>query len=128
MGFKTGKHGKVYNDSKSIKGSGSDSPDKFDGSENWIRSELDNQNGDGEGSIIYTNKHDKSLTVEMHPIEDDDPDADEDNENYYNAWYIFPAKNGKGIPNSPHVVSETGGYTRKDAEKELLKVLKEEDD
>ena len=32
MGFHTGKHGKVYNDSKSIKGSGSDSPGNHDGS------------------------------------------------------------------------------------------------
>ena len=32
MGFKTGKHGKVYNDSKSTKGSGSDSPGNHDGS------------------------------------------------------------------------------------------------
>ncbi len=41
---------------------------------------------------------------------------------------IFPAKNGKGIPNSPTVISETGGETRADALKELKKQLIETDE
>ncbi len=41
---------------------------------------------------------------------------------------FFPAKNGKGIPNSPTVVEEFAGETRADALLELKKELIETDE
>jgi len=75
--------------------------------------------------IIYTNKSDPSYTFELHPMDDNELEDESGNELedpiYHNSWYFFPAKDGKGIPNSPTVISETGGYTRKDAVKEFNK-------
>jgi len=93
---------------------------------NWTMTELHSEDGDGK-VIIYTNKDDPKLTVEMHPMDDD---FDEDIENgyearHYDAWYIFPARNGKGIPSSPEILSESGGFTRKDAIDELIKQVQE---
>ena len=85
---------------------------------NWQRKELDSPNGK---SIIYVNKEDPSLTVEMHT------DFDEEDEDRF--WYIFSARNGKGIENSPDSYSERGsGYTEKDAEKFLIKKVMMVDD
>ena len=97
---------------------------------NWTKTTLHAVEGDGEGAIVYTSKKHPTLTVEMHPMDDE---FEEDKENgyearHYNAWYIFPARNGKGIPSSPEILSESGGYTRKDAIEELLKQVKEIDE
>lgn len=92
----------------------------------WNINELSSQDGDHQ-VIVYTNKSDPSYTFELHPMDDNETE-DEDGKEldepiYHDAWYFFPAKNGKGIPNSPTVISETGGYTRKDAIREFNKEL-----
>ena len=90
---------------------------------NWTEKELRSDEGDGK-AIIFTNKKHPEYTVEMHPMDEiSDDDSDNPDVVYYNAWYMFPAKNGKGIPSSPIVVSETGGYNRDDAVLELKKLL-----
>lgn len=101
-------------------------PNKFEN--NWTRHTLHSVEGDQE-AIIYRNKKDPELTVELHPMDDhlDASPEDNDTEHDYNAWYIFPARNGKGIPSSPEVISESGGYTKKDAVESLMKLLKETD-
>jgi len=91
-------------------------------SRQWTKRELVADEGD-RMAVIYTNKKDPKLTVEMHPMDEEMEDIDDLSETQYKAWYIFPARNGKGIPNSPTVISETGGYKRADAIKELKKEL-----
>jgi len=48
-------------------------------------------------SIIWRNTTDISLTIEIHTLEEDDLDTEEI------SYYVFPAKNGKGIPSSPTI-------------------------
>jgi len=91
----------------------------------WTKKELHSLDGDHE-AIIYTNKKDPSLTVELHPL--DNSDSVEEEEDIRNSWMIFPAKNGRGIPNSPTVLDESGGETRADALLELKKELIETDE
>jgi hypothetical protein len=98
-------------------------PNKFEN--NWNKHTLHAIEGDGE-AVIYTSKNDPTLTVEMHPL--DEYDNEDETGTHYNSWYIFPAKNGKGIPNSPDVISGSGGYTKSDANKRLIEILKETDD
>jgi len=92
----------------------------------WSKRELHSPDGDGE-AVIYTNKKHPSLTVELHPIDNSDMLENEDDK-VFNEWMIFPALNGKGIPNSPEVISETGGHTRADALLALKKELIETDE
>jgi hypothetical protein len=73
----------------------------------WIKSE------DYADHIVWQNKKDKSITVEAHYEE---PNEEDDLEGF---WYIFPAKNGKGIPNSPFIERD-----KKDA-LNMIKKLKE---
>lgn len=90
----------------------------------WDKKELFADEGD-HNVVIYTNKEDPNYTFEMHPMDDNELE-DEDGKEledpiYHDSWYFFPAKNGQGIPNSPTVISETGGYTKKDAIREFTK-------
>jgi len=91
----------------------------------WNRKTLHSLDGDHE-AIIYTNKKDPELTVELHPL--DNSDTKEENDPFYNEWMIFPAIKGKGIPSSPEVLSESGGETRADALLALKKELIETDE
>ncbi len=81
-----------------------------------------NLEGDG-FYMIFRNKKSPEYTFEIHPITDtieaDPPDHPEDEE--FDAWYWFPAKNGKATWNSPTTLSATGGYTQKDAIREFKK-------
>jgi len=91
----------------------------------WKRKTLHSTDGDGE-AIIYTNKKDPELTVELHPL--DNSDTKEENEPFYNEWMIFEAIKGKGVPSSPEVLSESGGETKADALLALKKELIETDE
>jgi hypothetical protein len=64
-------------------------------------------------AIIWRNRHDSSLTIEAHRFNEEN--AKEIGAN----WYVFPAKNGKGIPSSPELVT-----TKKDAIAEIQKLKK----
>ncbi len=86
----------------------------------WSKEVYDGEAGE---DVIYTKKKDPKLTVEMHTAWDDSGDEHPDM-----FWYIFPARNGKGIPNSPEVLSKrSGGYKKADAIEELKKQLDETD-
>lgn len=89
--------------------------EKFEQAEKKWKLEVDN--GD---TMIYRNIADPSLTVEMHH---DYEEPENDDEKAYEFWYFFPARNGKGIHNSPHVYSESGGYTQDDARQKFKKML-----
>ena len=78
-------------------------------------------------AVIYTNKKDPSLTVELHPI-DNRETLENENDKVFNEWIVFPARHGKGIPSSPTVLSESGGETRADALLALKKELIETDE
>jgi hypothetical protein len=56
----------------------------------WVKAE------DFSDHIIWQNKKDKSLTIEAHQFDE------EDTIEIGAEWYVFPAKNGKGIPSSPY--------------------------
>lgn len=90
----------------------------------WDKKELYSENGDHK-VIIYKNKLHPSYTFEFHPMDDNETEDENGNElkepNYFNAWYWFPAKDGKGIPNSPSTMSETSGYNRENALNEFYK-------
>lgn len=92
----------------------------------WSKKELHSEDGDHQ-AVIFTNKKDPSLTVELHPLDNSDS-LENDDDKVRNSWMIFPAKNGKGIPNSPTVVEEFAGETRADALLELKKELIETDE
>jgi len=92
----------------------------------WTKKELHSEDGDHK-AIIFTNKKKPSLTVELHPLDNADTREDE-SEPIRNSWMIFPARNGKGIPNSPTVLEEFGGENRADALLELKKQLIETDE
>ncbi len=81
-----------------------------------------NLEGDG-FYMIFRNKKSPEHTFEIHPLTDtveaEPPEYPEDQE--FDAWYWFPAKNGKGLWNSPTTLSATGGYTKKDAIREFKK-------
>jgi hypothetical protein len=49
-------------------------------------------------AMIYQNRKDSSLTFEIHKFDARDMD---EGDSY--KYYVFPAMNGKGIPNSPDV-------------------------
>jgi len=91
---------------------------------NWdLVSETDfGMEGDG-FSQVWRSKDSPTHTFEIHPLSDtveaEPPEHPEDEE--FNAWYWFPAKDNKGSINSPYTLSETGGYTRKDAIREFKK-------
>ena len=51
--------------------------------------------------VIWRNTIDISLTIEVHRLEKDDLDYLEET-----IYYVFPAKNGKGIPSSPTCFTE----------------------
>ena len=91
---------------------------------NWTVRKLNSEDGDHQ-VLIYTNNKDPEYTYEFHPMDDNETEDENGKELeepiYHDAWYFFPAKNDKGIPNSPTVMSETSGYTRKDAIKEFKK-------
>jgi len=91
----------------------------------WTKKTLHSLEGDHE-AIIYTNKKDPELTVELHPL--DNSDTKEESEPFYNDWMIFEAIKGKGVPSSPEVLSESGGETRADALLALKKELIETDE
>ena len=92
----------------------------------WNKKELYSDEGD-HNVIIYTNKSDPNYTFELHPMDDNEEEDEDGNELeepiYHDAWYWFPAKDKKGIPNSPSTLSETGGYNKKDALREFYKEL-----
>jgi hypothetical protein len=71
---------------------------------------------------VFTSKEDPELTYEIHWMEDEvEADPPEHPEmQVYNSWYWFDARNGKGIPNSPSVQSETGGYTIQESYEQYL--------
>ena len=92
----------------------------------WTKNELHSEEGDHK-AIIFTNKKEPSLTVELHPLDNADTRDNEDDP-VRNSWMIFPARNGKGIPNSPTVIEEFSGETRADALLELKKELIETDE
>lgn len=73
------------------------------------RWELESQTSE---HIIWRSLEDSSITVEAHG------DLKRENEEGYD-WYIFPAENSKGIPNSPEVVP-----FKKDALKEVEELKK----
>jgi len=52
-----------------------------------------------EGSKVWQNTKNPKITVEIHPFE-----AREAKE-IGAKWYVFPAKNGKGIPESPELAT-----------------------
>jgi len=90
----------------------------------WTKNELISNEGDGQ-ALVYTNKEDPDYTFELHPLteeEFEDPDGNKLEEPILtDAWYWFPTKNEKALQNSPFTLSETGGYTRKDAIREFKK-------
>ena len=90
----------------------------------WDKKEQYSDEGD-HNVIIYTNKSEPNYTFELHPLNDnieyDESDEVPEEASMFNAWYWFPAKDRKGIPNSPSTLSETGGYTKKDALREFTK-------
>ena len=72
----------------------------------------------GNNSIIWRNIVNISLTVEIHKL--DNYELSELEEAKY---YVFPAKNGKGIPNSPELFVEKEdaiSYAKKYMENWLL--------
>ena len=62
---------------------------------------------------VFRNVESLGFTVEVHYTEDEYGDG---------FYYVFPAKNGVGIPNSPYVFYECD---YEDAEKEALKKAQE---
>jgi len=91
----------------------------------WDKKSLHSLEGDHQ-AVIFTNKKDPSLTVELHPFDNDD--SREEDEPFRIGWIVFPAKSGRGIPTSPTVIEESGGETKADALKELKKQLIETDE
>jgi len=69
---------------------------------------------DRHDAIIWKNTKKPRITAEAHKF--DTPD----DEYLDGKWYVFPAKNGTGIPSSPEIVE-----TKNDAKKEISE-LKEE--
>ena len=61
---------------------------------------------------IWKNKKDPTYTVEVRSFHDEELDA--------NYWYVYPAKDGKGIPDSPDVYD-----SEEEAVSEAKKLLKE---
>ena len=51
--------------------------------------------------IVWRNTVDTSLTIEVHRLEENELDYVEET-----IYYVFPAKNGKGIPSSPTCFTE----------------------
>ena len=93
---------------------------------NWIETKIDEPDGDHNG-VVFTNKKDNALTVEMHTTDNSD-NLEDDDDTVYNSWYIYPARNGKGLWNAPNGIDESSGYTRADAIKELEEILVETDE
>ena len=73
------------------------------------KKEINNNN-----AIIWRNIINNSLTVEIHSLEDDKD---------FNAnYYVFPAKDGRGIPNSPELFirkKDAVDYAKKYMRKEV---------
>jgi len=92
----------------------------------WRKKELFSDEGDHK-VIIFTCIEHPEYTFELHPMDDNELEDEHGKELeepiYHDAWYWFPAKHGKGVPNSPTTMSETGGYTRKDVIREFTKEL-----
>jgi hypothetical protein len=65
-------------------------------------------------SKIWESRKDPSLTLEMHQF--DEPE----DENLDGKWYVFPAKDGKGIPSSPEIVEK-----KSEAIREIARLKKE---
>jgi len=83
---------------------------------------------DGDGfSMVYTNKENSDYTFELHPLEDEEYEDENgkklDEPIITNAWYWFPAQDGRGLLDSPNTMSATGGYTREDAIRQFKKDL-----
>lgn len=67
-----------------------------------------------EYAIVFRSAKDPSLTVEAYSYE---PATEEE---LVDEWYVFPARNGKGIPSSPDLVA-----TRKEALQRAKEIMKE---
>jgi len=68
---------------------------------------------DRNDAIIWRSRENRRITLEAHKF-----DTPED-EYLDGKWYVFPAKDSKGIPNSPEIVE-----TKTDAIRELAKLKK----
>jgi len=64
-------------------------------------------------AIIWKNKKNPKLTIEAHRFHW------EDAESIGAEWYVYPAKDGKGIPSSPHLTQ-----TKTDARREIARLKK----
>ena len=87
--------------------------DKFDSNSYWEEKPEQVFNGDTDSyDYIWINKKDPNYTVEVRSYHDDELDAD--------YWYVFPARNGQGIPDSPDIYD-----SEEEAVSEAKKLLKE---
>src|SRR5437879_4534322 len=58
----------------------------------------------GEKEYVWTNKKDPKLTVNVHTFWSEQEDEEGKVLDDVPQWYVYPAYNGRGIPNSPNIV------------------------